>query len=158
MSKEAEKAGSIYQVRFASGLFHHARSRRRDGAPHNGIGDNRAGGGSTPAGNIFDSNLICPEDAPFGVNEMESPMNRFRAPGLVAAWSISIAIGMVVLVVGGHWAYASGETTTKPWMAPVGHRQPRAVDIPQSAMTSPQIIGQEDAAIDRKIKSVCRGC
>jgi hypothetical protein len=27
-------------------------------------------------------------------------------------------------------ALAAGETATRPWSAPVGHRQPRAVDIP----------------------------
>jgi hypothetical protein len=53
-------------------------------------------------------------------------------------------------------ALASLETTTKPWSAPVGHRQPRAADIPAS--TSQQIIDQEDAIVDRKISNICRGC
>jgi hypothetical protein len=55
-------------------------------------------------------------------------------------------------------AYASNETTTRPWLAPVGHRQPRAIDIPASTSASQQIIDQEDANVDRKIKGVCRGC
>jgi hypothetical protein len=50
---------------------------------------------------------------------------------------------------------AGSETTTKPWSAPVGHRQPRAADLPAS---TPQILDQEDADVDRKIGSVCRGC
>jgi hypothetical protein len=54
--------------------------------------------------------------------------------------------------------YASNETTTRPWSAPVGHRQPRAIDIPASASASQQIIDQEDANVDQKIKGVCRGC
>ena len=41
--------------------------------------------------------------------------------------------------------------------APVGHRQPRADQVPSAAeknfMESP-----EDKALDRKIKSICRGC
>jgi hypothetical protein len=54
-------------------------------------------------------------------------------------------------------ALAAGlETTTKPWSAPVGHRQPRAADIPASA--SQQILDQEDAIVDRKISNICRGC
>jgi hypothetical protein len=53
-------------------------------------------------------------------------------------------------------ALAAGETTTKPWSAPVGHRQPRAADIPAS--TSQQIFDQEDAIVDRKISNICRGC
>ena len=53
-------------------------------------------------------------------------------------------------------ALAAGETATRPWSAPVGHRQPRAVDIPPSV--SPQVLDQEDIDVDRKIRGVCRGC
>jgi hypothetical protein len=53
-------------------------------------------------------------------------------------------------------ALAAGETATKPWPAPIGHRQPRATDIPASA--SQQTLDQEDAIVDRKISNVCRGC
>ncbi|WP_244486384.1 hypothetical protein [Bradyrhizobium viridifuturi] len=55
-------------------------------------------------------------------------------------------------------AYASNETATRPWLAPVGHRQPRAADIPAAAASSQQIIDQEDAIVDRKIRGICRGC
>jgi hypothetical protein len=55
-------------------------------------------------------------------------------------------------------AYASNETASRPWSAPVGHRQPRVADIPASISASQQIIDQEDADVDRKIKGVCRGC
>jgi hypothetical protein len=55
-------------------------------------------------------------------------------------------------------AYASNETTSRPWSAPVGHRQPRSADIPASTSASQQIIDQEDAIVDRKIKGICRGC
>ncbi|PAY04788.1 hypothetical protein CK489_34910 [Bradyrhizobium sp. UFLA03-84] len=54
--------------------------------------------------------------------------------------------------------YASNETATRPWLAPVGHRQPRAADIPAAAASSQQIIDQEDAIVDRKIRGICRGC
>jgi len=53
---------------------------------------------------------------------------------------------------------AGFETTTRPWSAPVGHRQPRAADVPASASVSQQSLDQEDAEVDRKIRSVCRGC
>ena len=53
--------------------------------------------------------------------------------------------------------YASNETATRPWSAPVGHRQPRAVDVPASTSTPQQIIDQEDAIVDRKIRGICRG-
>ncbi len=54
--------------------------------------------------------------------------------------------------------YASNETATRPWSAPVGHRQPRIVDIPASISASQEIIDQEDANVDRVIKGICRGC
>jgi len=38
----------------------------------------------------------------------------------------------------------------------VGHRQPRAADIPAPA--SQQSLDDEDANVDRKISGVCRGC
>jgi len=50
------------------------------------------------------------------------------------------------------------ETTTRPWSAPVGHRQPRAADVHTSTTVSQQSLDEEDANVDRKIKSVCRGC
>ena len=53
---------------------------------------------------------------------------------------------------------AGKETTTRPWSAPVGHRQPRAADVPTSTSASQYVLDQEDANVDRKIKSVCRGC
>jgi len=45
------------------------------------------------------------------------------------------------------------------WLAPVGHRQPRAADIPKSApdpKDSASIDG-ENAFVDSRI-SICRGC
>jgi hypothetical protein len=48
------------------------------------------------------------------------------------------------------------ETSTRPWLAPVGHRQPRAADVPTP--TSQRGLDEEDANVDRKINSVCRGC
>jgi hypothetical protein len=53
---------------------------------------------------------------------------------------------------------AAGETITRPWSAPVGHRQPRVADVPTSTSASQQTLDQEDANVDRKISNVCRGC
>jgi|SRR5260370_1305033 len=53
---------------------------------------------------------------------------------------------------------AGSETLTRPWSAPVGHRQPRAADIPSSTTISQPTLDEEDANVDRKIRSVCRGC
>jgi hypothetical protein len=40
--------------------------------------------------------------------------------------------------------------------APVGHRQPRRADVPDEQRTTART--PEDRALDRKIKSICRGC
>jgi hypothetical protein len=44
--------------------------------------------------------------------------------------------------------------------APVGHRQPRADQVPsEKNLSNPNDpTNKEDAALDRKIKSICRGC
>jgi hypothetical protein len=44
--------------------------------------------------------------------------------------------------------------------APVGHRQPRAGDVPsEKNLGNPSDpINKEDAILDKKIKSICRGC
>jgi hypothetical protein len=44
--------------------------------------------------------------------------------------------------------------------APVGHRQPRAGDVPnEKNLGNPNDpISKEDALLDKKIKSICRGC
>ena len=50
------------------------------------------------------------------------------------------------------------ETSTRPWLAPVGHRQPRVDEIPASVPLTQEALGQEDANVDRKINNICRGC
>ncbi len=44
--------------------------------------------------------------------------------------------------------------------APVGHRQPRRSDVgSEKDLSNPNdSANREDAALDRKIKSICRGC
>jgi len=76
-------------------------------------------------------------------------MTRFTLVGLAAILSAAIATPVLA---------AGRETTTKPWLAPVGHRQPRTADIPASSSSSQQSLDQEDAYVDRKISNVCRGC
>jgi len=49
------------------------------------------------------------------------------------------------------------ETSTKPWSAPVGHRQPQAADVPAAASFE-QALDEENAKVDRVIKGICRGC
>jgi hypothetical protein len=44
--------------------------------------------------------------------------------------------------------------------APIGHRQPRVDQVPsEKNLNNPDDqANREDAALDRKIKSICRGC
>jgi len=79
--------------------------------------------------------------------------------------SIPIAAMALLLVASGAYAQSksgtsspsatSGAGTVAP--APVGHRQPRAADVP-SGQEKNFTESAEDKALDRKIKSICRGC
>jgi hypothetical protein len=50
-------------------------------------------------------------------------------------------------------------TSHLPWLAPVGHRQPRRMDIPESEALSPSERQQQrlDEELDRKLV-ICRRC
>jgi hypothetical protein len=76
-------------------------------------------------------------------------MTRLALVAVAAILSAAIATPLLA---------AGRETTTKPWLAPVGHRQPRTADIPAPPSSSQQTLDQEDAYVDRKISNVCRGC
>ena len=55
----------------------------------------------------------------------------------------------------------SGQSTVLPTIPePVGHRQPRASDVPnEKNLSDPNDpLSKENAALDKKIKSICRGC
>jgi hypothetical protein len=43
------------------------------------------------------------------------------------------------------------------WLAPVGHCQPRAADIPKPDPNDLAILERENAFVDSKL-SICRGC
>jgi hypothetical protein len=55
------------------------------------------------------------------------------------------------------WIPPGRETATRPWSAPVGHRQPQMVDVPATASFE-QALDAENAKVDRLIKGICRGC
>ena len=50
-------------------------------------------------------------------------------------------------------------TAQLPWLAPVGHRQPRRAEVPQSEAVSTWERQQQqlDQELDRKL-IICRGC
>jgi hypothetical protein len=55
---------------------------------------------------------------------------------------------------------ASSNKGGGPWPAPVGHRQPRVDQVPsEKNLSDPNNpVNREDAALDKSIKSICRGC
>jgi hypothetical protein len=62
-------------------------------------------------------------------------------------------------------AFAQGSTVPKnsgqpAVQAPVGHRQPRVGDVPnEKNLSDPNDpLSKENAILDKKIKSICRGC
>jgi hypothetical protein len=75
----------------------------------------------------------------------------------------------LVALIGGADAFAQGSSSVPKnsgasgggvIQAPVGHRQPRAGDVPsEKNLSDPNDpLSKENAALDRKIKSICRGC
>lgn len=79
---------------------------------------------------------------------------------------LSMALVLLIGVPGGFAQSGGGSSTAAknpsgPWPAPVGHRQPRAADIPEDRynQNNPNdILTKENAALDKKLKSICRGC
>jgi hypothetical protein len=61
---------------------------------------------------------------------------------------------------GGAAAGAGSQGSTGIGLAPIGHRQPRLSDVPsENSLADPgNPRNKEDIALDRKIKSICRGC
>jgi hypothetical protein len=76
---------------------------------------------------------------------------------LLVAFALVSTIG-AVSAQSFHPSVAGRETTTKPWTAPTGHRQPHAADVPGTTMGPLDFLDQEDASVDRKISGICRGC
>lgn len=79
---------------------------------------------------------------------------------------LSMAL-VVVIGVPGTFAQSGGGSSTAVknssggvLPAPVGHRQPRAADVPdEKNLNNPSdFLSKENAALDKKLKSICRGC
>jgi hypothetical protein len=79
---------------------------------------------------------------------------------LVATTLLALVAGPVAIAQTGDRSTNSATEKQGPWPAPVGHRQPRVDQVPpEKELSSPSNpSNREDAALDRKIKSICRGC
>ncbi len=86
---------------------------------------------------------------------------------LITSMALLVLIGGPAAMAQGSGSGGSGGTSTavkdQPQgarEAPVGHRQPRADQVPaQPTLTDPNDpVNREAMALDRKLKSICRGC
>jgi hypothetical protein len=71
-----------------------------------------------------------------------------------------IAVAQTGSKTGSSGSSGTASQSQPPREAPIGHRQPRASDVPsEKNLGNPDDpINREAAALDRKIKSICRGC
>src|SRR4029453_10001460 len=92
--------------------------------------------------------------------------NGSSGKGRTGMRKILLSMALVVLIGGpGALAQQGGGSSTAvkntgPPPAPAGHRQPRASDVPnEKNLADPNDpLSKENAALDRKIKRICRGC
>ena len=87
--------------------------------------------------------------------------------------SSGVTVGLMVVALGsiavsrptsaqngnnGNFGALTGSTTGMSRQAPVGHRQPRPIDIPAAELSAfDRALRQEDESIDKKIV-ICRDC
>jgi hypothetical protein len=87
---------------------------------------------------------------------------RSIATRLFALMALLVPIGGSVAMAqtGGKTGSGGANQSQMTKEAPVGHRQPRADQVPsEKNLSDPNNpVNKEDAALDRKIKSICRGC
>jgi hypothetical protein len=82
-----------------------------------------------------------------------------RATGFAAALTVPLLLGPDLsaqeqLTPPSDRTYARGAFTN----APVGHRQPRAADIPQTGKTAVELLEErQQAELNRRLR-ICRGC
>ncbi|WFU37264.1 hypothetical protein QA640_22460 [Bradyrhizobium sp. CB82] len=81
---------------------------------------------------------------------------------IVVALSLLVLLdGAAIAQTGGKGGASSGGAASGSVLpAPVGHRQPRASDVPsEKNLSDPSDpLSKENQALDKKIKSICRGC
>jgi hypothetical protein len=75
---------------------------------------------------------------------------------VMATTLVMVMVGSAVAQTGNN---SSSSSKQGPWPAPVGHRQPRLDQVPDtSGNANDAAAKRDDAELDRKIKSICRGC
>jgi len=79
---------------------------------------------------------------------------------MLAASLVVLLGGTALAQTGAKGSTSGGASSGSVPQAPVGHRQPRASDVPsEKNLSDPNTpVNKEDALLDKKIKSICRGC
>jgi hypothetical protein len=79
---------------------------------------------------------------------------------LIATMALTLLSGGTAAVAQNQGAGSSGAASSTIPQAPIGHRQPRADQVPsEKNQTNPNDqLAKENAILDRKMKSICRGC
>jgi hypothetical protein len=88
-----------------------------------------------------------------------------RHRGRLVRWT-GLGLGVATVLLGGTIISdgASGfegrptAPITRPWPAPVGHRQPQASELPPQVGADEGAITQSEHDFDTKRLSICRGC
>ena len=71
-----------------------------------------------------------------------------------------VASPAAIAQTGNRDSTSSSSQKQTPWPAPVGHRQPRIDEVPpeKNLINPNDLLAKENAILDRKMKSICRGC
>ena len=92
----------------------------------------------------------------------ERKMKKKISIKLIATMAFMALIGGPAAIAqpGGAGSQGAASQSQPSREAPVGHRQPRADQVPsEKNLSDPNNpANKEDQALDRKIKSICKGC
>jgi len=79
---------------------------------------------------------------------------------LIATMALTLLSSGTAAFAQNQGAGSSGAASSTIPQAPIGHRQPRADQVPAGKnLTNPNdALDKENAILDRKMKSICRGC
>ena len=79
---------------------------------------------------------------------------------LIATMVLTLLSGGTAAVAQNQGAGSSGAASSTIPQAPIGHRQPRADQVPpeKNLIDPNDALAKENAILDRKMKSICRGC
>jgi hypothetical protein len=79
---------------------------------------------------------------------------------LIASMALMLLSGGTAAVAQNQGAGSSGGANSTIPQAPLGHRQPRADQVPsgKTFVNPNDALDKENAILDQKMKSICRGC